>query len=434
MSNKLFIAVIFALAPFGAFAQSTPNFSYGQVPTAGQWNAAFASKQDRLMFTPLSQAGGTLTGKLQTAPSTVNGAGLAVLPGISPSAPANGDIWVTDTGFFVRVNGQTATLPTIGTTAGTVAAGNDSRIVNAAQSGSAASFASLTLGTPLPFAQGGCGATSALGCLGNLGLSGGTSGYVLTSNGTGAAPTYQPTSPGSGALRYDAAQSLSASQIAQALANLAIDGSETTVASAATTDIGSAATQFVQITGTTTITSFGTATKRVRFIRFAGSLTLTHNATSLILPGGNSIVTQAGDSALAVSDVSGNWRVLQYAAGADTAATVTFTPTLSVTSGALTNASATGRYRRIGQKLVWVEYNINIANNGTGAGAVSASLPFIAGGDSAVLAGRENNSTGKMLQGYIGTGLSVVTISNYDNSYPGASGNRLFVSGIYEAP
>lgn len=86
-----------------------------------------------------------------------------------------------------------------------------------------------------------------------------------------------------------------------------------TIASAGTTDLGSVASEGVEITGTTTITSFGTvAAGTVRFGRFTGALTLTHNATSLILPGGANITTAAGDRFWAVSLGSGNWFVLDY--------------------------------------------------------------------------------------------------------------------------
>lgn len=85
------------------------------------------------------------------------------------------------------------------------------------------------------------------------------------------------------------------------------------VASAATTDIGSAASNRVLISGTTTITSFGTVANQIRFVTLSGALTLTHNATSLILPnGGANIAGAAGDSFTAISDASGNWRVLNY--------------------------------------------------------------------------------------------------------------------------
>ena len=85
------------------------------------------------------------------------------------------------------------------------------------------------------------------------------------------------------------------------------------VASAATTDIGAAASNIVRITGTTTITALGTiAAGAVRLVRFAGILTLTHNATSLILPRARNIVTAANDFAIFVSEGSGNWRCHVY--------------------------------------------------------------------------------------------------------------------------
>lgn len=85
------------------------------------------------------------------------------------------------------------------------------------------------------------------------------------------------------------------------------------VASAATTDIGAILSQNVTVTGTTTITSFGTvAAGTIRNVVFSGALTLTHNATSLILPYGASITTVAGESLRAVSLGGGNWRVTEY--------------------------------------------------------------------------------------------------------------------------
>lgn len=75
---------------------------------------------------------------------------------------------------------------------------------------------------------------------------------------------------------------------------------EATVASAATCDIGAANSMFVRVTGSTTITSLGTNYNGPRFIRFGGSLTLTHNATTLILPQAVNISTVAGDTCIAI--------------------------------------------------------------------------------------------------------------------------------------
>ena len=103
------------------------------------------------------------------------------------------------------------------------------------------------------------------------------------------------------------------------------------LASAGTSDIGAANSANVRITGTTTITALGTALSGVtRHLRFAAALTLTHNATSLILPGNANITTAAGDTAIAISLGSGNWVVVNYQpaggyarAGAATASGIT---------------------------------------------------------------------------------------------------------------
>ncbi len=88
---------------------------------------------------------------------------------------------------------------------------------------------------------------------------------------------------------------------------------EATVASASTCDIGGATSDNVLITGTTGITSFGTGTAGVRrYLRFSGILTITHNATSLILPTAANITTAVGDSAIVECLSAGNWKVLVY--------------------------------------------------------------------------------------------------------------------------
>lgn len=85
------------------------------------------------------------------------------------------------------------------------------------------------------------------------------------------------------------------------------------VASASTVTMGEGG--YFNITGTTTITALAFSTDkagRVAVLKFAGALTLTHNATSLILPGGYSITTAANDVAAFVSEGSGNFRCLWY--------------------------------------------------------------------------------------------------------------------------
>lgn len=85
------------------------------------------------------------------------------------------------------------------------------------------------------------------------------------------------------------------------------------IASATTTDIGAATGNFVDVTGTVTITGLGTVKAGTRrIVQFDGVLTLTHNASSLILPTGANITTAAGDVGTFVSLGGGNWKCTGY--------------------------------------------------------------------------------------------------------------------------
>lgn len=90
----------------------------------------------------------------------------------------------------------------------------------------------------------------------------------------------------------------------------------TSIASATTCDLWSVPQSYVTITGTTTITALCGASDSVvgtiKKVIFSGVLTLTYNATSLILPGAANITTAAGDTMEVISLGSGNVRVLFY--------------------------------------------------------------------------------------------------------------------------
>lgn len=96
--------------------------------------------------------------------------------------------------------------------------------------------------------------------------------------------------------------------------------------------------------------------------------------------------------------------------------------------------SATGRYIQFGF-LVFFELAVTITTNGSAAGGVIATLPVNPSPSFAYVAnGRANAVSGKMLQGRISNVVpNAVVILNYDNSYAGASGESLIVSGFYEA-
>lgn len=143
---------------------------------------------------------------------------------------------------------------------------------------------------------------------------------------------------------------------------------EVQVASAATANIGGGASPFVEITGTTTITSFGTTYKGPKFLRFSGALTLTHNASTLILPGGASITTVAGDTAIAIPNGSSpsGWRVVAYQRSDGLGETV------GAVQGFARTSAPTG----------WLKAN--------GAAVAVASYPALA---SAIYCGDANNAT-----------------------------------------
>lgn len=132
-------------------------------------------------------------------------------------------------------------------------------------------------------------------------------------------------------------------------------GTEQDIASAATVDIGGLNTTIARITGTTTITSFGTNYNGPRFVRFAGALTLTHNATTLILPGGANITTAAGDRAILtpIGNPGSGWQVLAYEVAA-------------LAPGAANTATTAGT----------LSGTVAIANGGTGQ--TTAALAFTA--------------------------------------------------------
>ena len=120
-------------------------------------------------------------------------------------------------------------------------------------------------------------------------------------------------------------------------------GVEADIASATTTDIGAQNTNFLRVTGTTTITGFGTNYNGPRFLRFAGVLTLTHGS-ALILPGAANITTAAGDMAIAIpkatTGTADGWLVLYQRASGLPLLTTGLVPTGAVTTSGLTQATA----------------------------------------------------------------------------------------------
>jgi hypothetical protein len=91
---------------------------------------------------------------------------------------------------------------------------------------------------------------------------------------------------------------------------------------------------YFDVTGTTTITSIATTGKVGTVIRlhFDGILTLTHNATDLVLPGAANITTAAGDEFTFVEFASGDFRCVAYALASGKAVVAGITAVVDDTS------------------------------------------------------------------------------------------------------
>lgn len=118
---------------------------------------------------------------------------------------------------------------------------------------------------------------------------------------------------------YDGAQwvKLGYLDVTNHLWNAVVGGGTASLASAATADLCASAlggANYVTITGVVTITSFGSSCEvgQEKTLTFNNALTLTYNATSLIIPGALSVSTAAGDIAKATYLGSSNWQVTLY--------------------------------------------------------------------------------------------------------------------------
>jgi hypothetical protein len=189
---------------------------------------------------------------------------------------------------------------------------------------------------------------------------------------------------------------------------ITMEGKGTAVASAATLTL-TGPERYFHITGSTgpiTDIDFTDAVDgRWAWLIFDSTPTLTHNATTLVLPGAANIVAAAGDSALFVQDSSDNIICLAYIRAAQAPYTTgTFTPNMSF-GGSSTGVTGTfsGVYTKIGNAVKF-KIAIVLTSNGTGTGsALVTGLPFTSANDG------------------IGTAVSVVAISNFSGLTAGVS-------------
>jgi hypothetical protein len=156
------------------------------------------------------------------------------------------------------------------------------------------------------------------------------------------------------------------------------------ITAAATTDLAGINANDVQINHTTdtiAIAALGTlqagALRTINFNVAGGTLTLTHNATALELPGVLNVIVANGDRMIAVSKGGGNWRVVSYTRADGVSGWGTFTPVVAgmTTAGTCTYVNQTGAWEREGRLLY---FNLDVDWSGhTGTGQMSITgLPF----------------------------------------------------------
>ncbi|MBN8928653.1 MAG: hypothetical protein J0H19_18740 [Rhodospirillales bacterium] len=202
-------------------------------------------------------------------------------------------------------------------------------------------------------------------------------------------------------------------------------GTKQDISSASTCDVGTIGSHNVNITGTTTISSFGSSANTLSplyFIQFAASLTLT-NSTALQLPGSTDIQTQAGDTAFAEYLGSGNWRfpIFQRATGL---------PLFSRTKTRQILTSGTTYNRPDGCTRIEVRMNGGGGGGGGGGSGASPGATGTAGGNTSfngivAKGGAGGAGAGTSTLAAVGTpGTGIATLRR-----PGQVGGFGFVAG-----
>lgn len=113
---------------------------------------------------------------------------------------------------------------------------------------------------------------------------------------------------------------------------------------------------------------------------------------------------------------------------------LTYAGTVTASSGTITSAASTITYypyENAGLKWVRAEISVIIATNGTGAGSVLVALPFTSARQLTFTGSREV-AGGDALLLKVNAGSATLTITKYDNGYPGANG--VTFTGVVDIP
>ena len=205
-----------------------------------------------------------------------------------------------------------------------------------------------------------------------------------------------------------------------------------TVASATTTKLASARGPVLHVSGTTTITSFGNAPSgMVRTVIFDDALLLTHNGTSLILPGAANITTTAGDVATFVSEGGGNWKCTEYTFTSVAYSVVTWTATLTGCATAPTYTVYTTKHGNVvTHAIADAAGNVSATSNATGKTLTGMAAAYRPARSKSFINGVQDNG-GAFVAGQItiGTDGVINIFSTLGGAAFTASGTFSFLGG-----
>lgn len=230
-----------------------------------------------------------------------------------------------------------------------------------------------------------------------------------------------------------------------------VGGGVGTKASASTVDLcASAPWSFITISGTTTITSFGSTCPIgvAKFLSFSGVLSITSGG-SMLLPTGATITTQAGDQAIALHTGGGVWRIIQYLRADGSALTLQVIPQAFVTGEirlmAVTSCPATTLYAAGGafSRTTYAALFAAIGTTyGAGDGSTTFNVPDLRGVVVRGLDDGKGYDTGRamgsyqadQLQDHVHTITTVVVGLNTFFGYQVGGGGNAINSGSFAAP
>ncbi len=211
-------------------------------------------------------------------------------------------------------------------------------------------------------------------------------------------------------------------------------GPSTTIASASTTNLGAASAHVVNITGTTTINSFGSGANVIApiyVVTFASALTLNYNSGAILPQSffsapGSTFQVNAGDSMLLEYLGSGIWQIVSYftpSTNLDSYLTTAFTTT--VTTFAATGLTLTLGVGTYSVRLLIIGYATGATSDGislqfagtsvwTGEAPSTGQAPFVVqtgGIGSAMTSGSAGTSTSPTTFATVATFNTGVTLS-----------------------